>query len=147
MNILKWNIVIGGLMLLLCDNTQAYARDLAIISNKDYPVNTISTAKVKEIYLGEKMSEGSVKIKPMDQNDEQLRRRFIERVVGTSVDGYKAYWIKKFFQEGITPPTTKASSSEMIHAVANMTGGIGYVWADEIRGDSVKVLIKIDVGN
>ncbi|MBI5194250.1 MAG: hypothetical protein HZA08_12540 [Nitrospirae bacterium] len=147
MKILRWNIVVGVLMLLLCGNAQAYARDLAIISNKDYPVNTISTAKVKEIYLGEKMSEGSVKIKPMDQNDEQLRRRFIERVMGTSVDGYKAYWIKKFFQEGITPPTTKASSSEMIHAVGGTTGGIGYVWADEVRGDSVKVLLKIDVGN
>ncbi len=147
MKILRWKIAIGILMLLICGNTQAYARDLAIISNKDYPASTISTAKVKEIYLGEKMSEGSIKIKPMDQNDEQLRRRFIERVMGTSVDGYKAYWIKKFFQEGITPPTTKASSTEMINAVGSSSGGIGYVWADEVRGDAIKVLLKIDVGN
>ena len=102
---------------------------------------------MKEIYLGEKMSEGSIKIRPMDQNDELVRRKFIEKVMGTTVDGYKAYWIKKFFQEGITPPTAKASSTEMIQSVANISGGIGYVWADEIRVDSVKILLKIDVGN
>ena len=147
MNNLRWKIVIGVIMLLLWGYTQADARELAIISNKDYPASTISTNKVKEIYLGEKMSEGSIKIRPMDQNDELVRRKFIERVMGTTVDGYKAYWIKKFFQEGIAPPTAKASSAEMIHSVANISGGIGYVWLDEIRVDSVKILLKIDVGN
>ncbi|MDD5435047.1 MAG: hypothetical protein PH343_06430 [Nitrospira sp.] len=147
MNNLRWKSVIGVLMLLLWGYAHANARELAIISNRDYPASTISTTKVKEIYLGERMSEGSSKIRPMDQNDEPLRRKFIERVMGTTVDGYKAYWIKKFFQEGITPPTAKASSAEMIHAVGNTSGGIGYVWADEVKGDSVKILLKIDVGN
>lgn len=147
MNILRWNIVIGVLMLLLWGYTQANAKEIAIISHKDYPASTISTGKVKEIYLGEKMSEGSVKIKPMDHNDEHLRKKFIEKVMGGTVDGYKAYWIKKFFQEGITPPTAKASSADMNNAVSNTSGAIGYVWADEVKSDAVKVLLKIDIGN
>lgn len=147
MNILRWNIVAGVLILLLLGYSQANARELVIITNKDYPASSISTGKVKEIYLGEKMSEGSVKIKPMDNNDEHLRRKFIEKIMGSTLDNYKAYWIKKFFQEGITPPPVKPSSSEMVQSVGNTSGGIGYVWADEVKSESVKILLKIDVGN
>ena len=126
----------------------AYARELAIIANKDYPFPSISASTVKDIYLGEKTSERGVKIKPMDQRDEAIKKRFIEKVMGSTVDGYKAYWIKKFFQEGVTPPTAKGTPSEMIQTISQTSGAVGYVWVDEVRNDSgVKVLLKIEVGN
>jgi ABC-type phosphate transport system substrate-binding protein len=143
--------VIGLLALLLYGSNalaSAYARELAIISNRDYPANTITAATVKDIYLGEKMAEGSVKVKPMESKDETTKKKFIEKIMGSTVDGYKAYWIKKFFQEGVTPPTSKGSPVEMIQAVSQTGGSVGYVWADEVKGDSgVKVLLKIEVGN
>ena len=111
-------------------------------------MNSISASAVKDIYLGEKTSEGGVRIKPMDQKDEAIKKRFIEKVMGSTVDGYKAYWIKKFFQEGVTPPTSKGSPVEMIQAVSQTGGSVGYVWSDEVKGDSgVKILLKIEVGN
>lgn len=146
MNMLKWGIVTGILIWFLWDNIWASARELAIISNKDYPAGAITTARVKEIYLGERLSEGHIRLTPMEQNDESIKKKFIEKVLGSTVDGYKVYWIKKFFQEGITPPAAKASSSEVIQAVNQTSGGIGYVWGDEVKGD-VKVLLKIEVGN
>lgn len=143
-----WGFAIWVTVLLLWGNVYATARELAIISNKDYPVNTITADRVKEIYLGEKMSEGSIKIKPMEHNDESIKKKFIEKIMGSSVDGYKAYWIKKFFQEGITPPINKASSADVIRSVSQTSGGIGYVWAEDVKGDAgVKVLLKVEVGN
>ncbi|OGW14136.1 MAG: hypothetical protein A2035_03375 [Nitrospirae bacterium GWA2_42_11] len=146
MNKLRWSIVLGLFVLLMYGNAHSFAREISIISHKDYPSGTITAAKVKEIYLGEKIAEGTVKIKPMEQNDESIKKKFIEKVMGSSVDAYKAYWIKKFFQEGITPPTAKTSSSDLIQAITQTNGGIGYVWSDDVKGD-VKVLLKIDVGN
>lgn len=146
-NMVKWGVAVGVMVLLLWGNAYAVARELAIVSNKDFPSNAITAARVKEIYLGEKLTEGSVKIKPMEHNDEVLKKRFIEKIMGSSIDGYKAYWIKKFFQEGIIPPTNKASSADVLQSVAQTSGGIGYVWADEVKGDGVKVLLKVDVGN
>ena len=68
--------------------------------------------------------------------------------MGSSVDGYKAYWIKKFFQEGVTPPTAKGTPSEIIQAVSQTSGAIGYVWEDDLKNDAgVKTLLKIEVGN
>jgi len=142
---------VAGLTTLLLSGTiyaSAYARELAIIANKDYPFPSISASTVKDIYLGEKTSERGVKIKPMDQRDEAIKKRFIEKVMGSTVDGYKAYWIKKFFQEGVTPPTAKGTPSEMIQTISQTSGAVGYVWVDELKGDSgVKVLLKIEVGN
>lgn len=150
MKFAKLSFVIGLVTLLLSGTfyASAYARELAIIANKDYPLNSISASAVKDIYLGEKTSEGGVRIKPMDQKDEAIKKRFIEKVMGSTVDGYKAYWIKKFFQEGVTPPTSKGSPAEMIQAISQTGGSVGYVWTDEVKSDSgVKVLLKIEVGN
>ena len=146
-NMVKWGGTVGVMVLLLWGNAYAMAKELAVVSNKDFPSNAITAARVKEIYLGEKMTEGSVKIKPMEHNDEVLKKRFIEKIMGSSIDGYKAYWIKKFFQEGIIPPTNKSSSADVLQSVAQTSGGIGYVWADEVKGDGVKVLLKVEVGN
>jgi len=146
-NMMRWGVAVGVMVLLLWGNAYAMARELAIVANKDFPSNAVTAARVKEIYLGEKMTEGGVKIKPMEHHDEVLKKRFIEKVMGSSIDGYKAYWIKKFFQEGITPPTNKASSADVLQSVAQTSGGIGYVWADEVKGDGVKVLLKLEVGN
>ena len=146
-NRVRWGVAVGFMVLLLWGNAYAMARELAIVSNKDFPLNAITAAKVKEIYLREKLTEGSVKLKPMEHNDEVLKKKFIEKVMGSSIDGYKAYWIKKFFQEGIIPPTNKASSADVLQSVAQTSGGIGYVWADEVKGDGVKVLLKVEVGN
>src|SRR3989337_4107207 len=95
-NMMRWGVAIGVMVLLLWGNAYAMARELAIVSNKDFPLNAITAAKVKEIYLREKLTEGSVKLKPMEHNDEVLTKTFIEKVMGSSIDGYKAYWIKTF---------------------------------------------------
>ena len=150
MKYLKSGLVMALITLLFSGTfyASANARELVIIANKDYPLNSISASVVKNIYLGEKTAEGGVKIKPMEQRDEAIKKRFIEKIMGSSVDGYKAYWIKKFFQEGVTPPTAKGTPSEIIQAINQTSGAIGYVWVDDVKGDSgVKVLLKIEVGN
>lgn len=46
-------------------------------------------AKVKEIYLGEKLSEGNIKIKALENNDKSIKKKLIEKVMGSTMDGYK----------------------------------------------------------
>ncbi|HZX48421.1 MAG TPA: hypothetical protein VFF47_04290 [Nitrospirota bacterium] len=150
MKYLKSGLVMALITLLFSGTlyASANARELVIIANKDYPLNSVSASVVKNIYLGEKTAEGGVKIKPMEQRDEAIKKRFIEKIMGSSVDGYKAYWIKKFFQEGVTPPTAKGTPSEIIQAISQTSGAIGYVWEDDLKDDSgVKTLLKIEVGN
>lgn len=143
--------LVAGLATLILSSlvcSDVYGRELVVIANRDYPLNSISVSVVKDIYFGERTSDGKIKIKPMEQRDEAIRKRFIEKVMGSTVDGYKANWIKKFFQEGITPPISKGTPSEMIQAISQTAGAVGYVWGDDVKGEhGVKVLLKIEVGN
>ncbi|HBI24633.1 MAG TPA: hypothetical protein DDX84_10635 [Nitrospiraceae bacterium] len=143
MRFIIYIIVIMGLML----SVRTYAEEINVIANKSFPVNHISTQTLKEIYLGEKVTEGGIRIRPYDHKNPKIRRKFLTKVLGVSEDGYNAYWIKKVFQEGGIPPITKPSSDEIIRTVREDTGGIGYIIRNEADVSGVKILLTIDVGD
>ena len=156
--------IIVGLLLL---HGEVKAEELVIISNQVYPVDKVFIGTVKDIYLGEKTMEGSIRIRPMDQNDPLIREAFMERVLGITIENYQSHWFKKVFREGGNPPVVKESSKEVIEFilsvssippllkesskdvieyVKNNSGAIGYVWKDEAAGvKGLKVLMSIDV--
>jgi len=135
-------------LLIVFKGLSVFAGEIVIIANRDYPGDSISLLQLKDIYLGEVTMIKDVRIKPVEQKDELIRRKFIERVTGLSVSGYKAYWIKKFFQEGTVPPLIKSSAREVIEAVKQNRGGIGYIWADEAKNlEGIKILLRIKIDN
>jgi ABC-type phosphate transport system substrate-binding protein len=143
MKTITWGIVISLLLL----GGICQAKELAIIANQGYPTGSISMATLKDIYRGEKTVEGSVKIRPMDQKDPVIKKKFVGEVLGSTLDGYNSYWIKKVFQEGGIPPVVKGSSEEVIQTVGQEAGSLGYVWKSEAAGKGgIKVLLTIDVG-
>lgn len=143
MKIITWGIALG---LLLYGEVQA--RELAIIANKAYPASNINIAVLKDIYRGEKRTEGSLKIRPIDQQETLIQKKFLEKALGTTVDSYNSHWIKKIFQDGGVPPTKKKSPNEVLESVKQEAGAIGYVWRNEVdeKGE-IKVLLTIEVGD
>ncbi len=127
--------------------TASHAGEIAIIVNEAYPADTISFTTLKEIYFGDKTTEGRVRIKPYDQENRETRKKFITKVLGISEDRYNAYWIKKVFQEGGIPPIMKTSSYELIMTIKEEVGGIGYVWKDEGNVSGIKILLIIEAGD
>lgn len=141
MKIITWGFVIG---LFLYGEVQA--RELAVIANSAYPSGSITVSVLKEIYRGEKTAEGSVKIHPIDQKEPVIKKKFLEQIIGTTVDGYNGYWIKRVFQEGGIPPAIKGSTDEVIDTVKDEVGSIGYVWkSDSSDKKGIKVLLTVDV--
>lgn len=144
MKTITWGVVIGLLLLY----GQVQAKELAVIAHKAYPADKVTAATLKEIYRGEKTTEASAKIRPIDQKEPTIKKKFLGEVLGTSVDGYSGYWIKRVFQEGGVPPTIKGGSDEVIQTVSQEAGSIGYVWKSEAAGRSdVKILLTIEVGD
>jgi ABC-type phosphate transport system substrate-binding protein len=145
------------------------AEELAIIGNQYYPVDHVTKDTVKEIYLGKKAMVGAIRIKPLDQKEPVVRKKFLEEVLGIPVVEYNSYWIKKVFQDGTVPPVVKQSSQEVIEEIlsANIispllkksskdviayvqknAGAVGYVWEKEAVGIAgLKVLLVVEVGD
>jgi len=143
---MKYILTIVALLTLLASTT-LYAEEIAIIANRAYPVNHISLMTLKEIYFGEKNTEDGVRIKPYDQKDTRIRKKFLANVLGIGEDRYNAYWIKKVFQEGGSPPAVRRNSEDVIRAIKEEIGGIGYVWMHEVDPSGIKVLLTIEVGD
>lgn len=142
MKLIRWVFAAG--FLTLC--VEAQAGELLIIANKAYPADMITLEVLKEIYLGEKTVEQSVRILPVDQENPTVKKKFVEEILGTTIQRYDAYWFKKAFKDGVVPPVVRESSPDVILLLEREVGAIGYVWESEAQGKSgIKVLLTIKV--
>lgn len=142
MKLTRWIFALG--FLALC--AEAQAGELVIIANKAYPADMITLESLKEIYLGEKTVEQSVRILPVNQEDPTIKKKFVEEVLGATIQRYDAFWFKKAFKDGVVPPVNRESSSDVILFLGREVGAIGYVWKSEAQGKSgIKVLLTIEV--
>lgn len=125
--------------------SSAKADDIAVIVNANDSVTTATIQDIRKIYLGEKQFNGSLKVKPIDQKEgSSIRKKFVEKVLSTTEENYKGYWIKKFFKEGMIPPVVKASSQEVIDAVLQENGNYGYIWKEEAKDKAgIKIILTI----
>jgi hypothetical protein len=127
----------------LCVDVQA--KELVIIANKAYPADTITLPILKDIFLGDKTMEQSVRILPVDQEDPLVKKKFVEKVLGTTVQRYDAHWFMKAFKDGVVPPVVRETSPDVILLLEREVGAIGYVWGGEARGKTgIKILLRID---
>jgi len=109
--------------LLLCAvSSGAYSGDVYVISNSAL---NISADDIKDIYTGEKLVEGGVKLSPIDNNT--IKSDFLDKVVHMAPDKYASMWGKKVFRDGLTAPITKSTDADVIALVKAKPGNIGYV--------------------
>ena len=126
----------------------AEIRELAVISGKSFPADALTLEEVKEIYRGEKQLIGGQRLKPIDQRETQgIRNQFLNKVMNFSGDEYVTYWNNRLFREGGIPPIPKSNSAEVIAAVQETEGAIGYVWLTDTSDSkaNLKILFTIPV--
>lgn len=109
--------------------------DIYVICN---PGLELSQADITEIYLGEKQAAGSKKLLPTD--NASIEDSFVQKALKMNKSKYEAHWAKKAFREGINAPQTKPGDADVIAAVKDSPGGVGYV--SQAPGPDVKVLGK-----
>jgi len=133
--------------ILIGSTATANARELAVIAGKSFPADSVTLGDVQRIYKGEKQILADTRLKPIDQRDKQLiKSEFLDKVLHLSPEVYLTYWNNRLFREGGIPPTLKDNSQEVIAAVENTDGAIGYVWLDEAKTahNRIKILLTID---
>lgn len=122
------------------------ARDIAIIVNQDLNLETLSMDDVKKIYLGGMQFIEEKRPKPIDQNEnEEIRKVFLQEVLQMSKSDYTKYWLHLVFQGGSNVPILKENSTAVIQTVRQLKEGIGYIWADEaLEVQGIKIVLTID---
>ena len=109
----------------------AFAGDVVVICNLDVK---LAPADVKDVFIGEKVFAGTVRLVPADNT--ALQASFLDKVMKLDAGKYTGIWTKKSFRDGANPPPVKANDSEVIAFVKATVGACGYV-ASEPAGVAV----------
>jgi hypothetical protein len=112
-----------------------HAEQISVIVAKESVLSHLSKAEIRGIYLGEIRFMEGMPIRPLQYPEGNIKDAFLSGVVGLSSKDYKLYWVKKIFQDGLTPPMVKADPSEIINLIGQDQWGIGYIpkeMADEM---------------
>jgi hypothetical protein len=86
---------------------------------------TLSSAEVREVFLGEKQFAGGTKLVPVDSLTGQ--EEFLARVLAMDRTKYTSIWTKKAFRDGLVQPPQKSGDSEVLEFVRRTPGAVGYV--------------------
>lgn len=112
----------------------AWSGELMVIASAGV---SLTADEVRDVFVGDKQLAGQVKLTPLDNT--AVQEDFLNKVVKVNAGKYASIWAKKGFREGINPPPLRGSDAEVILAVKNSLGAIGYV--SKAPAD-VKVILK-----
>lgn len=112
----------GFVALVLCLASLPASADGFVICNSEVQ---IAAPELKEIFTGEKLFAGGVKLNPVDNASAQAG--FLSSFLKLDVIRYNTIWTKKSFREGINPPPVKAGDNEVMAFVRKTPGAVGYV--------------------
>lgn len=103
-----------------------------------HPFVNLSIDDIRNVFLGEKQLEGSLKLVPV--GNLAVQSEFLAKVLQTDERKYQARWLRKTFREGLAPPPVKGSDAEVIAFVRSTPGAVGYVSNLGAATGGVKVL-------
>ena len=106
----------------------------------------ISRANLQALFTGKTDRWGDkTAAKPVDQSMKApVRHAFTSSVLGLSIGGIQRLWQDRVAVQRIFPPPIKSSDAEVLAYVAGTTGAVGYVAAETVIPDGVKVISVVD---
>jgi len=120
--------------------TSSFADEIIIIANKNVSETSLSTAEIKDIFLGEKSSwQDHTRINFVLSGNDEIHKKFLEKYVNQTPMGYKSYWRKLVFVGKGKAPKSFSSPKELVDYVAKTNGAIGYVSSEEKTAE-VKII-------
>lgn len=108
------------------------AADIYVIAHADAK---LTADVIRDIYIGEKQFNGSVKIVPIDNTAAQ--DDFLRKVLKLDQTRYANLWVKKSFRDALNPPSVKNSDKEIVDLVRKTPGAVGYVTSSPPAGITV----------
>ena len=142
-SLLRWAAA-GALVLVAASAT---AQELPrVIVNAANPATQIRREALLSIYLGTMtVWKDGKPIAPVDHSMRSpVRATFSEKVLGKPLQSVQYHWLRKIAAERVRPPPAKSSDAEVAAYVRANPGAIGYVAADFVLDETVKVLKVVD---
>jgi ABC-type phosphate transport system substrate-binding protein len=117
----------------------ALAADVAIIANSATPFSEISSADLKQVFLGARSSLEGVTVEPVLAEEGESHEEFLKTYVGKSDSALRNIFKSLAFTGKASMPKSFKSDAAIVQYVAKTKGAIAYV-APSAVGPGVKKL-------
>lgn len=121
---------------------QESGRDLAIIVHRSNPVDGLSLAELRRMFLLDTQTwpRGRKITVVLREKGQPERAEALQMICELTETEYERHVLLQTFRGNVGwGPRSIRSASAMLRFVFNVPGAIGYVWADEVD-DTIKVL-------
>ena len=148
---MKTTFILAALLLFVTLTAFApAATELAIIINKENPVEKLTAGEAKLYWLRKikkRWPELNKNIKPVDRKNKNAEQdAFYSKVLGMSAADVETYFNAKQYESGEKPQDKFASDADIIDFVGEEAGAIGFVNAASLTPEAkakVKVVLVV----
>ncbi len=118
--------------------------EIAVIVNKENPVQSLTSREISDIYLGRRRTfpSGGLVLVLEQKRNSSLRKDFFRLLNGMTLRRLNAYWARLQFSGEVQPPPVMRNSMVMLRVVQNNIAAIGYLDA-ALVDDSVRVILRL----
>jgi len=128
---MKTTSILAGLLIMTMTAFAPAGPELAIIINKENPVEKLTTGEVKLYWLRKikkRWPDLNKNIKPVDRKTKNADQdAFYAKVLGMSASDVETYFNAKQYESGEKPQDKFASDAAIIDFIAEEPGAIGFV--------------------
>lgn len=147
-NLAIW-LVAAGLLTLVALSSYGQSGSVqafVVIVKADNPATTVDSDRLSKMFLKKikRWDEGATVLAFDQLESTEVREAFTRSVHGKSISAIKSYWQRMIFSGRDVPPEELDSDAEVMSAVAEADGGIGYVSPSAELTSSVKALRVTD---
>jgi len=123
------------LAILLTSGASIQAGSIIIIANQDVPAGELSFDEVQRIFLGKMTtwSDGR-KIVPICLKGGATHAAFLRKYLDMNPSQFDIFWKQAVFTGTGRPPKALANETDVIQTVKGLSGSIGYIDSDTLRG-------------
>jgi len=131
-------------ILFLCFIISNSSAQVAVIANNSVPIETISEAKLLDIYSGDiRWWDNGDPVIVFDLEQKTNVKYDFYNFLGKSTSRMKSIWLKKMLSGEGEPPEALKSEEEMLKIVGETIGAIGFISKDKVVPE-VKVLTLVE---
>ncbi len=134
-------VIMYVFMLISFPTTDVYAK-IFIIINTSVDSENVTPQKIKEIYLGKRVSwdsDGSeIKFAFIKKSD--IHKEFLDKYIGISEKYFVRHWRSLIFTGKGVPPKIFKTEKEIIDFVAENKGAIGYC-SSNINNKNIRTIL------
>ena len=142
-------VVLGALAFLLFYSPPLQASDpLVVVAGPNSLLiqrvkgKALTVGEVREIFMGKTRFVGTQRLKPINAKNPEVFNTFVQTVCGMKGSTYDAYWVRKTFSEGISPPIISESTDGFFPLLQD-SGALAYMPQSEAKNSSTLVILLV----